>query len=148
NIDLGSLGSKHKDDDVSDPPASIPAPVESTAVPPPPVPPAMIPAPVAAAPAPVTNDATPAPAQVAVAPAPAPVAAAPAPAPVAAAPVQIANSPIGVWATEENKGNVRIETCGDNLCGYAVKNNERILINMKPSDAKWVGRIFDPESGR
>ena len=148
NIDLGSLGSKYKDDDVSDPPASIPAPVESTAVPPPPVPPAMVPAPVAAAPAPVTNDATPAPAQVAVAPAPAPVAAAPAPAPVAAAPVQIANSPIGVWATEENKGNVRIETCGDNLCGYAVKNNERILINMKPSDAKWVGRIRDPRNGR
>ena len=144
NIDLGSFGSKDKNDDVPSPPASVPAPVQSTAVPPPPAPSAMVPAP----PAPVTNDATPAPAQVAVAPAPAPVAAAPAPAPVAAAPVQIANSPIGVWATEENKGNVRIEMCGDNLCGYALKNNEQILINMKPSDAKWVGRIHDPESGR
>jgi uncharacterized protein (DUF2147 family) len=59
-----------------------------------------------------------------------------------------ANSPLGVWATEENKGNVRIEQCGENLCGYAVKTNERILINMKPSDSKWVGRIHDPDSGR
>jgi len=160
NIDLGNIGSK-KDDDVSDPPpaktttapapvqapAPAPAPVQTTtAVPPPPAPSAMVPAPVAAAP--VTNDVTPAPAPVAVAPAPAPVAAAPAPAPVAAAPVAVANSPIGVWATEENKGNVRIEACGDNLCGYAVKTNERILINMKPSDTKWTGRIHDPDSGR
>ena len=42
------------------------------------------------------------------------------------------NSPLGIWATEENKGNVRIEECGANLCGYAVKTGERILINMKP----------------
>jgi len=102
----------------------------------------MVPATVATAPAPVTNDVTPAPAPVAAAPAPV------APAPVAAAPVQVANSPLGIWATEENKGNVRIEQCGENLCGYAVKTNERILINMKPSDTKWVGRIKDPDSGR
>ena len=78
----------------------------------------------------------PAPAPVAAAPAPAPVVAAPAPAPVVAAPVVVANSPIGVWSTEENKGNVRIEQCGDNLCGYAVKTNERILINMTTSCCK------------
>ncbi len=59
-----------------------------------------------------------------------------------------ANTPIGVWATEENKGNVRVEQCGANLCGYAVKSNERILINMKPDGAKWSGRIHDPDSGR
>ncbi|QOG16919.1 DUF2147 domain-containing protein [Bradyrhizobium sp. SEMIA] len=58
------------------------------------------------------------------------------------------NSPIGVWATEENKGNVRVEQCGPNLCGYAQKTNERILINMKPDGAKWSGRIHDPDSGR
>jgi uncharacterized protein (DUF2147 family) len=148
NIDLGNFGSKSKDDDVSDPPpaktTTAPAPVQAPAAAPAPAPSAMVPATVAAAP--VTNDVTPAPAPVAVAPAP--VAAAPAPAPVAAAPVQVANSPLGVWATEENKGNVRIEQCGDNLCGYAVKTNERILINMKPSDTKWTGRIHDPDSGR
>ncbi|MHC2349631.1 uncharacterized protein (DUF2147 family) [Bradyrhizobium barranii subsp. barranii] len=71
-----------------------------------------------------------------------PVAIAPAPAPVAA------NTPIGVWTTEENKGNVRVEQCGANLCGYAVKSNDRILINMKPDGAKWSGRIHDPDSGR
>ncbi|MCJ9735984.1 DUF2147 domain-containing protein, partial [Bradyrhizobium sp. PRIMUS42] len=72
----------------------------------------------------------------------------PAPAPVAAAPVAAPNSPIGVWATEENKGNVRVEQCGANLCGYAEKTNARILINMKPEGSKWSGRIHDPDSGR
>ena len=56
--------------------------------------------------------------------------------------------PLGVWATEENKGNVRIENCGQNLCGYAVKTGEKILINMKPTDSKWTGQIYDPDSGR
>jgi len=160
NIDLNGFGSKDKDDDVSTPapaattttaPATTaaPAPAPVAAAPAAPVAtapaPASAPVPVAAAPA-VTNDVTTAPAPVAAAPAPAPVATSPAP--VAAAPAVVASSPIGVWATEENKGNVRIEQCGDNLCGYAVKTNERILINMKPSDSKWVGRIHDPDSGR
>ena len=79
-----------------------------------------------------------------------PVAAAPAPqpAPVAAAPASDPNSPLGVWATEENKGNVRIEPCGANLCGYSVKTNEKILISMKPTGSKWTGQIHDPDSGR
>ncbi|MGA7805065.1 DUF2147 domain-containing protein, partial [Bradyrhizobium sp.] len=76
---------------------------------------------------------------------PAPVAAASAP--VAAAPAPAPTTPLGLWATEENKGNVRIEPCGPNLCGYADKGGEQILINMKPSDNKWVGRIHDPDSG-
>ena len=96
----------------------------------------------------MTPDPAPASAPVTAAPAPVAAASAPAPAPVAAAPVVVANSPIGVWATEENKGNVRIEQCGANLCGYAVNTHERILINMKPDGNKWVGRINDPDSGR
>jgi len=74
--------------------------------------------------------------------------AAPAPAASAAMPMQTATSPLGVWATEENKGTVRIEPCGQDLCGYAVKTGEKILINMKASDAKWTGRIHDPDSGK
>ena len=66
----------------------------------------------------------------------------------AATPVEAPTTPIGVWATEENKGNVRVEPCGSNLCGYAAKTGEKILINMKPSDRKWTGRIHDPDSGR
>ena len=58
------------------------------------------------------------------------------------------NSPVGIWATEENKGNVRIEECGANLCGYSVNTGARILINMKPQGSKWTGRIHDPDSGR
>jgi len=68
-------------------------------------------------------------------------------APVAAAPAQAALTPLGVWATEENKGNVRIEPCGQGLCGYAVNTGEKVLINMKPAEATWVGRIHDPDSG-
>jgi uncharacterized protein (DUF2147 family) len=63
--------------------------------------------------------------------------------PPAAAPT----TPVGLWQTADDKGNVRIEQCGANLCGYAEKTNEKILINMKPSDSKWVGRIHDPDSG-
>ena len=155
DIDLKGFGSKDKDDDVSPPATATTAPATTTATAPAPV--AAAPAaPVTAAPAlapvaaatAVTNDVTPAPAPAPVAAAPAPPPVAAAPAPVAAAPVAVANSPLGVWATEENKGNVRIEQCGDNLCGYAVNTNERILINMKPSENKWVGRIHDPNSGR
>jgi uncharacterized protein (DUF2147 family) len=145
--------SNHSDDDddaVSNPPpaksAPAPAPVQATA-----------PRPVA----PVTTNAAPAPAQMNVATAApaindvapsaqAPVAVtAPAsqPAPVAAAPAAAPTTPLGIWATEENKGNVRIEECGTNLCGYAVKTGEKILISMKPEGSKWRGRIHDPDSG-
>ena len=150
NIDLNGFGSKSKnDDDFADTapakPTPAPAPVQAAA--PQPVAPvatyvAPVPATVASS-APVQADVT--------APMPAPVAvAAPMaqPAPVAAAPVSDPNSPLGVWATEENKGNVRIEACGSNLCGYAVKSGEKILISMKPEGGKWTGRIHDPDSGR
>jgi uncharacterized protein (DUF2147 family) len=144
------------DDDVAD---NNPPPVTKTV----PAPAPVAQAPVAQPVAPVASSAPPAPTTVAstapVAAAPAvnnvaPVAAAPAPvavapqAPVAAAPAADPNSPLGIWATEENKGNVRIEQCGANLCGYAVNTGEKILISMKPSGAKWTGQIHDPDSGR
>lgn len=74
----------------------------------------------------------------------------PKPAPPAAQP---ANSPLGLWLTEEKEGRVRIEQCGVNLCGYSVdpksnQNREQVLINMKPGkDFRWSGRIFDPNTG-
>jgi hypothetical protein len=148
NVDLKGMGSKSKNDDdvVASPPAA-PAPAQATA--PRPVAPAATPAPaqttVAAATPARTEAAPPAPP-----PPPAPVAAAPAPqpAPAAAAAASDPNSPIGIWSTEENKGNVRVEECGANLCGYSVNTGERILINMKPQGSKWTGRIHDPSSGR
>ena len=154
NIDLKGLGSKNRDEDdvaataPSKPVSPAPAPAQA-ATPQPAAPAAAVPAP-APAPSAVATSA-PAPAEAAPAPPapPAPVAAAPAPQP---APVATAaadpNSPLGVWSTEENKGNVRIEECGANLCGYSVNTGERILINMKPQGAKWTGRIHDPNSGR
>jgi hypothetical protein len=148
-FNVKGFGSKKDDDDDIAPAPAPPAPAPVVA------------APAAPAPAPVATTAPMAPAAP-VAPAsqpeqlaattpaplpPAPVAAAPAPAPVAA-PVQVANSPLGVWAAEDDKGNVRIEQCGANLCGYAVKTGERVLINMKPEGSKWSGRIHDPDSGK
>jgi uncharacterized protein (DUF2147 family) len=117
------------------------APADTTTAPPP----------APTAPAPPMQDAAPAakpvpPPVVATAPA----SAAPKP---PAAPVQAANSPLGVWLTEEKEGKVRIEQCGNNLCGYSVdtksnQNGEQVLINMKPGkDAKWSGRILDPNTG-
>ena len=150
NVDLKGMGSKGKsDDDVVAAPAAPAAPAPTQATAPQPAAPAPAPAQttVAAATPTRTEIAPPAPP-----PPPAPVAAAPAPAPqpapVAAAAASDPNSPLGIWSTEENKGNVRIEECGANLCGYAVNTGERILINMKPQGSKWTGRIYDPSSGR
>jgi len=156
NINLNGLGSKDDDTTPSATTQPAPAPVQQAPVQAPPV---QATAPAAPAVAPATPATT-----VAAAPsvdttmqpppvaAPAPVATAPAdapaPAPVAATPAPAANTPLGLWATEENKGNVRVEQCGTDLCGYAEKTNERILINMKPDGAKWSGRIHDPNSGR
>jgi uncharacterized protein (DUF2147 family) len=87
---------------------------------------------------------------------PAPSSAAPAPtvaaAPPAAQPRNDPNSPLGVWLTEEKEGKVRIEQCGANLCGYSVDaksnaNGEQVLINMRPGQGKWSGRILDPNTG-
>ncbi|MGY3030904.1 uncharacterized protein (DUF2147 family) [Bradyrhizobium sp. USDA 4354] len=164
NINLNGLGGS-KDDDVDTTPAPAttpaqptPAPMQQQPVPQAPVQaapsapavkaPAAPAATVAPAPSVGLDSNTQLPTVAAPAPVTAPVAAARAPAPVAAAPVAAANSPIGVWATEENKGNVRVEQCGANLCGYAEKTNERILINMKSEGSKWSGRIRDPNSGR
>ena len=158
NVDLKGMGKKKGDDDddvATSAPAAPPAPAPAqTAAPQPPAP-----APAAATPAPAP---APAPATIATAtpsrteaappapPAPpAPAAAAPAPAPApAVAAASASNSPVGIWMTEENKGNVRIEECGANLCGYSVDTGARILINMKPQGSKWTGRIHDPDSGR
>ncbi|WP_027582280.1 DUF2147 domain-containing protein [Bradyrhizobium sp. Ai1a-2] len=147
NIDLKGLGSSKGDDEdvAGSTPAPARAPVQVAAPAPVPTTPAAT-----TTTAPNTTVATAAPShsvgfdQPTPVPAPAPVPAAPAP--VAAAPAP--TTPIGIWATEENKGNVRIEQCGQNLCGYAVNTGERILINMKPEGAKWTGRIHDPDSGR
>ena len=156
-FDLKGLKSKHSGDDDAvadraDPSPQNAAPAPAATAPQPAAPAASVTAPASATVA--STDSTPgvgfdtrsAP----VAPAPAasaPAAVAPA-APVAAAPAAASNSPIGIWATEENKGNVRVEACGQNLCGFTDHTDEKILINMRPQNSKWVGLIHDPKSGR
>jgi len=147
------------DADIAEPapttaPTAAPAPAPATqAAAPQPAAPVASTAPAAnPAPAAPTTVATVSPApSVAIEAPPAPVAApitAPQPAPVAAAPAPAPATPLGIWATEQNKGNVRIEECGQNLCGYAEKTGKKILINMKPQASKWTGTIHDPDSGR
>jgi uncharacterized protein (DUF2147 family) len=130
------------------PPQPAPSAAPTVAAVPPAPPPPPAPAVAAAPPAP------PQPAAPAPAPAPAPVqSAAVAPAAPAVAPARDLNSPLGVWLTEEKEGKVRIEQCGNNLCGYSVdsksnQNGEQVLINMKPGkEQKWSGRILDPNTG-
>ncbi|TYO63467.1 DUF2147 domain-containing protein [Bradyrhizobium hipponense] len=159
SINLNGLGGSKDDDDTTPAPTTTaqPAPVQQQPVPQAPVQSIAPAAPAVAAPsvpattvaaAPAVGFDTPAQPAPVVAPAAAPEPVALAPAPVAAAPASAATTPLGVWATEENKGNVRVEQCGANLCGYAEKTNARILINMKPEGSKWSGRIHDPDSGR
>jgi hypothetical protein len=151
---------------------AAPAPAEQAAAPAAPAPAAPAPAApatasrgepstatAAVAPADAPAPAVPAAPQTAPPAPPAPVAA-PAPPPPqqkqaavpAASAASPANSPLGVWLTEEKEGKVRIEPCGPNICGYSVdkksnQNGEQVLINMKPGKDKWSGRIFDPNSG-
>jgi uncharacterized protein (DUF2147 family) len=58
-----------------------------------------------------------------------------------------AETPLGDWQTEGNKGPVRIVRCGRALCGHLLNpssndNGELVLINMKPKAAAlWSGNI-------
>ena len=55
-----------------------------------------------------------------------------------------AETPIGDWQSEGSKGAVRIERCGQALCGYALKlssndKGEAVLVNMKPkTGSQWT----------
>jgi hypothetical protein len=125
-------------------------------------------------PATVTAPPPPAPAVIAPAPVPAPVA--PSPPPAIARPVEAAlppppvvappkiskvvhraepepDSPLGDWQTEGHKGMVRIEPCGQALCGYVLDpatntKGETVLIDMKSkASAEWSGNIYSRDSG-
>ena len=60
-----------------------------------------------------------------------------------------APTPVGVWITEKKDGKIRIEPCGEALCGFADgKPNDKILIDMKAgSNNRWNGKIKDIRSG-
>ena len=69
-----------------------------------------------------------------------------------------ADTPLGDWQTEGSKGAVRVERCGQAICGYLLNlasnaKGDTILINMKPksktakSDMAWSGTIYSRSSG-
>ena len=63
------------------------------------------------------------------------------------------DGPIGDWVTEGNKGTVRIEPCGQALCGYVLdpgteNKGEAVLIDMKAKEkSEWTGNIYSRDSG-
>jgi hypothetical protein len=63
------------------------------------------------------------------------------------------DSPLGDWQTEGHKGLVRIEPCGQALCGYVLDpssnaKGETVLIDMKSKAAtEWSGNIYSRDSG-
>ncbi len=63
------------------------------------------------------------------------------------------DGPIGDWVTEGNKGTVRIEPCGQALCGYVLdpgteNKGEAVLIDMKAKEkSEWAGNIYSRDSG-
>jgi hypothetical protein len=64
-----------------------------------------------------------------------------------------ADAPLGDWQTEGRKGMVRIEPCGQALCGYVLDpstnaEGETVLVDMKSKAAsEWSGTIYSRESG-
>jgi uncharacterized protein (DUF2147 family) len=167
----------------ANPPARAVVPVVAPAAPasqPPVQPVASAPPPPAPPPVPVPPFASTTTAQIIVLPAPppklepikatpveAPPVVAPAPIPVPTPPIaevaqqtedEPADTPIGDWQTEGNKGTVRIERCGEAMCGYVLAltpnaKGDTVLINMKPStnivksDTVWSGNIYSRSSG-
>ncbi|SDS89421.1 DUF2147 domain-containing protein [Bradyrhizobium canariense] len=64
-----------------------------------------------------------------------------------------ADTPLGDWQTEGKKGTVRIERCGQSLCGYVLdlsssNKGDTVLIDMKPKSAsEWSGNVYSRDSG-
>jgi uncharacterized protein (DUF2147 family) len=74
-----------------------------------------------------------------------------------------ADTPVGDWRSEGDKGSVRIVPCGRALCGYALHassnfegslqassnaRGEAVLINMKPkTDKQWTGNVYSLATG-
>ena len=63
------------------------------------------------------------------------------------------DTPIGDWQTEGKGGLVRIESCGEALCGYVLNastrsKGETVLVNMKAKNVtQWTGNIYSRSSG-
>jgi len=59
------------------------------------------------------------------------------------------SGPIGLWLTEKGDGRIRIEPCGQALCGFVDgRPSEKVLINMKPTQSnRWSGKINDIRGG-
>lgn len=62
------------------------------------------------------------------------------------------DTPLGEWQTE-GKGSVRIERCGNALCGYVIdpsphNKGEAVLVNMKPkTGSQWTGNVYSHSGG-
>ena len=60
-----------------------------------------------------------------------------------------APGPTGLWLTEKHESKVRIQECGNALCGSVEgKPNEKVLVDMQPGKKNhWDGKIIDTRNG-
>jgi len=65
-------------------------------------------------------------------------------------PIKSATAPIGMWSS--NEGQLRVQRCGNNLCGYAVGGThagQMVLIHMRQTrENSWSGQVKDVRSGQ
>jgi len=65
-----------------------------------------------------------------------------------------ADTPLGDWQSEGRKGMVRIEPCGQSLCGYVLDpltnaKGETVLVDMRSkAPSEWSGTIYSRDSGK
>lgn len=67
------------------------------------------------------------------------------------------SDPKGTWLVAERDARVRIDSCGDALCGWIAwmkgpaafaKVGQRVLWDMRAdADGVWKGKAFDPRDG-
>jgi uncharacterized protein (DUF2147 family) len=76
----------------------------------------------------------------------------------AASGLAVAQDASGTWLRENGSSKVKIDKCGEALCGRLVwirdsahsdSKGERVFYDMKPSGpGEWRGAAFNPEDGR
>lgn len=83
-----------------------------------------------------------------------------------AAPSAVPSAPTGVWSNPKNSVHVRMQSCGDSVCGTVVWANERAKRKAleggtermvgaqlfrefrQVGPASWSGRVFVPDMGK
>lgn len=73
-------------------------------------------------------------------------------------PAAAADDPLGRWDREDGLGGIRLDRCGDALCGFVTwlrdpagpgRVGERVFYDLRPTvPGTWSGQAHNPEDGR